>query len=121
MIKPDASEKLRLNWCKWSVPLLGIFSLILALYFKNIYRLCQESWGVLLTGVTAPMILGVYWKRANTKGAMIAAASGILSWILFKILTPRNYPHNLFGFLVSFITLIIVSLITQKKVITSSN
>jgi Na+/proline symporter len=44
-IKPDASESLKLKWCKLGVPLLGALSLILALYFKNIYRLCQESWG----------------------------------------------------------------------------
>jgi SSS family transporter len=115
MIKPDASEKLKLSWCKWSVPLLGIFSLVLALYFKNIYRLCQESWGVLLTGVTAPMILGVYWKKANTAGALIGAAVGVITWLMLKAVGPDIYPHNLFGFIASFITLIIVSLLTQKK------
>jgi Na+/proline symporter len=114
-IKPDASESLKLKWCKLGVPLLGALSLILALYFKNIYRLCQESWGVLLTGVTAPMIAGVYWKKANTKGAAFGAASGIISWILLKAFTPAHYPHNLFGFAISFIVLIIASLLTQEK------
>lgn len=114
-LKPNASEKMRLEWCKWSVPLLGILSLTLALYFKNIYRLCQESWGVLLTGVTAPMIAGVYWKKANTKGALIGAGAGIVSWILFKVFTPKTYPHNLLGFVVSFVVLIGVSIVTQKE------
>lgn len=115
MIKPDASDKLKLDWCKWSVPILGIFSLILALYFKNIYRLCQESWGVLLTGVVAPMILGVYWKRANTAGALAGAVTGVATWIVLKAFSPHDYPHNLIGFIASFITLVIVSLLTQKK------
>jgi Na+/proline symporter len=118
-LRPDASEQLKLNWCKWSVPLLAILSLILALYFKNIYRLCQESWGVLLTGVASPMIFGVYWKKANTIGAISGAIAGVISWIMFKIFTPANYPHNLFGFLISCIVLVIVSLAkTQRKTLT---
>ena len=114
-IKPSASETLQLKWCKWSVLLLAGFSLILALYFQNIYRLCQESWGVLLTGVAAPMIAGVYWKRTTTAGAVIGAASGIIVWLLLKIFGPSNYPHNLFGFAVSSIILVIVSVFTNRK------
>jgi len=115
VLKPDASEQLKLRWCRWSVLILGGLSLILALHFKNIYRLCQESWGVLLTGVTAPMIFGVYWKRANTIGAALGAIAGIASWILFKIFMPGNYPHNLLGFLVSCVVLVAASLLAQKK------
>ena len=113
-INPKVSEKMQLEWCKWSVVMLSVVSLILALYFRNIYKLCQEAWGVLLTGVVAPMIAGVYWKRASSAGALAGAFAGVASWILFKISTPPNYPHNLFGFVISAITLFIVSLITQK-------
>jgi len=114
-LKPDANEKTKLNWCKWSVPIFGILSLFLALYFKNIYRLCQESWGILLTGVAAPMILGVYWKRANAVGAFIGAISGVSAWIIAKIFLPRNYPHNLYGFLVSFVVVVVVSLVWHPR------
>jgi Na+/proline symporter len=111
-LKPGASEGLQLKWCKWGVPLIGILSLFLALYFKNIYVLCQESWGVLLTGVAAPMIAGVYWKKANRYGAFAGALAGSAAWILLRIFLPGNYPHNLFGFLISGIFLVIVSLLT---------
>ncbi|MEI8348995.1 MAG: sodium:solute symporter family protein [Candidatus Omnitrophota bacterium] len=113
-LKPDASEELQLKWCKLGVPLLAVLSLALALYFKNIYKLCQESWGVLLVGLVAPMIAGVYWKKANTQGAIAGAIGGVVAWILFKIFTPENFPHNLFGFAVSCAVLCVVSLLTQK-------
>ncbi|HPM43469.1 MAG TPA: DUF5518 domain-containing protein, partial [Candidatus Omnitrophota bacterium] len=106
--------KLQLKWCRWSVVFLSTLSLVLALHFQNIYKLCQESWGVLLVGIVAPMAAGVYWKKANRKGAIAGALSGIISWILFKIFLPPEYPHNLLGFAVSCITLFIVSLVTQK-------
>ncbi|MCM8791370.1 MAG: sodium:solute symporter family protein [Candidatus Omnitrophica bacterium] len=113
--KPDASEELKLKFCKLSVPVLGIISLVLAIYFKNVYRLCQESWGVLLTGVAAPMILGVYWRRANTIGAACGAIVGVAIWFVLKVWGPDIYPHSLIGFTVSMIVIIVVSLLTGRS------
>lgn len=118
--KPNASERLKLIGCKWSVPVIGLISLFLAVYFKNVYKLCQESWGILLTSVAAPMIAGVYWKKTNTIGTLFGTLAGSLAWILLRIFMPGDYPHNLFGFLISCFVLVIVSLITQKKNYTKS-
>lgn len=115
LVKPGATEALQLEWCRWSVLILCAFSLGLVLYFQNIYRLCQEAWGVLLTGVFAPMAAGVYWKKANTEGAIAGAVAGVVSWLLFKVFLPENYPHNLFGFVISSVVLVAVSLLTQKR------
>jgi len=116
-LKPDASEELKLKWCKWAVLLVGLLSLALAFYFKNVYTLCMNSWGILLVGVAAPMIAGVYWKKANTAGAIWATTAGTLSWILFTVILPNDYPSHLFGFLVSCAVLIVVSFLTQKKIL----
>jgi len=112
---PRAGEKLKLAVCKWSVPVIGLVSLGMALYFKNVYRLCQEAWGVLLTGVAAPMIAGVYWKKANTRGALWGAGAGISFWIACKIRMPADYPHNLIGFAVSCIALFFASSLGKKE------
>lgn len=114
-IRPHASEKTKLRWCKLSVPILGCVSLVLAIYFKDIYRLCQEAWGVLLTGVVAPMIAGVFWKKANSAGAFIGACAGITVWVYLKVYGPENYPHSLFGFLASALALIAVSLLSKRS------
>lgn len=112
--KSDADDALKLKWCRRSIPLVGICSLVLALYFQNIYTLCTQSWGILLVGVVAPMAAGVYWKRANTPGAVASAVLGTASWILFSIFLPEGYPVHLFGFFVSSAALIVVSLMTPK-------
>lgn len=112
---PGLSDQMKLNWCKWSVPVLGILSLILALYFKNIYKLCQESWGILLTGIVAPMIAGVYWTKANSIGATAGAIAGVVTWLGLKIFLPGDYPHNLGGFLASSLVLVVVSLATAQE------
>ncbi|MCE5300517.1 MAG: hypothetical protein LLG37_06565 [Spirochaetia bacterium] len=58
--KKDMDDKAKLMWCKLFVPILGVASLIIALYFKNIYELALESLTVLLTSFTAtPALLDV--------------------------------------------------------------
>jgi Na+/proline symporter len=69
---------------------------------------------VLLVGVAAPLIAGIYWKKANTAGAVAGAFGGTASWILFSIFLPAGYPANLFGFAVSCFLTAAVSLKTVK-------
>jgi Na+/proline symporter len=113
-LKPGASDAVQLRWCKWSIPIIGAASLLIALYFQNIYTLCTQSWGILLVGVVAPMFAGVYWKRATTPGAIAGALAGTVSWIAFTLCLPENYPSNLFGLIVSCIAVVAVSLLTPK-------
>lgn len=116
-LKADASEDLKLKWCKWSIPIVAVLSLILALYFKNIYALCLNSWGILLVGVAAPMIAGVYWKMASTAAAIASAVAGTGSWILFTAFLPDGTPNNLFGFLVSCVVLVVVTLAAPRRAV----
>jgi len=111
--KPGAGEEEQLRWCKRSIFVVGIVSLILALYFKNIYTLCTQSWGVLLVGVAAPMLGGMFWKKANAKGALASALSGTAFWILCLLVLPEGHPTNLYGFIMSSVVLVVVSLLTH--------
>ncbi|MCX7825632.1 MAG: sodium:solute symporter family protein [Verrucomicrobiae bacterium] len=113
-LKKDASDALQLRWCKWSIPIVGAASLVIALYFQNIYTLCTQSWGILLVGVVAPMFAGVYWKRATTSGAIAGAVAGTASWMVFTLCLPEDYPSNLFGLLVSCVAVGVVSLLTPE-------
>jgi SSS family transporter len=113
--KPDADESLKLQWCRNSIWMVGGLSLILALYFQNIYLLCTHAWGFLLVGVAAPMIAGVYWKRANAAGALAGAICGTSSWIVFILFLPEEYPSYLMAFGVSCISLIAASLLGREN------
>lgn len=113
-LAPGCGEETRLKWCKRSIPLVGLASLFLAMYFKNVYTLCTQSWGILLVGVAAPMIAGMYWKRATTAGAMAGFAAGTVSWILFSVFLPESYPAELMAFILSCLTLAAASLAGKK-------
>lgn len=113
-LMPGAGERFQLNLCRASVVVVGLLSMTLALYFQNIYKLCQEAWGILLVGVAAPMVFGVFWKRASPAGALAGGVVGITVWLAAKLLLPGDYPHNLMGFAASGLALAAGSLLKPR-------
>ncbi|TCO79393.1 sodium/pantothenate symporter [Marinisporobacter balticus] len=63
-----------------------------------------------------PIILGLYWKRANTPGAFASIITGVGSYILFSKMWPRPLGMHTIGLplILSFIVFFIVSLSTEK-------
>jgi len=41
---------------------------------------------------------GLYWKRANTQGALFAVGGGLGTWVLLELLKPETvWPPQLLG------------------------
>lgn len=114
-LRPGTSEEVQLKWCRGSILVVGVLSLVLALCFQNVYKLCTHAWGVLLVGGAAPMIAGLYWRRATTPGAVAGAACGVFSWIMLTLFAPEDFPTQLSGFAVSCAALVVVSLLSSPR------
>jgi Na+/proline symporter len=132
LFKKDLSEKAKLRWTRIMVLVIGLCSLLIALFAQTIYKLSVFAWTVILVGIFAPFAFGMYWKRANQTGALAAFLGG---WITWLITLPIFYPTTLEinagdtelaiwdatyigsvpAFLVSVLLLIGVSLLTQKR------
>ena len=96
----NMSDEAKLRACRVAVPVIGILSMLIALYFADIYQLCLESWTVLLTSITAPLILGVAWRRTSAVGAAAGAVCGLTAWILMAWLL-EDQPVKLAAFVIS--------------------
>ncbi len=73
--------------------------------------------GGLAAAFAAPIILGNYWPRANKYGASAAIIFGVAAYLLTDkkiILTFFPFGSVMAGVIVSFIAMIIVSLLTPK-------
>lgn len=73
------------------------------------------AWGGITSTFAAPMITGLYWKRATREGAlagMIGGFSAAMLWYLLK--HPFGIHGLVLGYLVNFGLNIIVSLATPK-------
>jgi Na+/proline symporter len=124
--KPDASTKDTLRMVRIAIPIVMISALVLALYFETIYKLIVFSGALQLTTITAAYVAGFYWKKANGTGAIASFFAGFISWAIFYVIVfygnmtegyvwDAVYISMVPGAIVSLITLVVVSLLTQKS------
>ncbi len=80
-----------------------------------IYELVSSAYQVPLVGAFVPLVFGLYWKRANTQGAVCAVMLGIGVWLVF-MLTPalhEAFPQQLAGLLSAVFGMVAGSLAPQ--------
>ena len=104
---------------RWGVLVVGIFALMTALYFQDIYQLMVKSFSILMVGLFVPMTAALYWKKANAPAAIASIVFGVLSWIVLEfykaITNQQNLPAELIAAGISLVALIVVTLLTEKK------
>lgn len=100
-IKPDASDKNILLVIRFSIPVVTLLAMALALYAETVYKLIVLSGGIQLATIFAAYALGYFWKRANVTGAISSFFAGLVSWVGFyyyflgaHALPSRLYPWN---------------------------
>jgi len=87
---------------------------VMACMRSNIYHLVGESSILSLVTLFASLTMGLYWKKANSSGALLSMVCGMVTWIFFEVY-ETEWPSLLPATLVSFVSLIFGSLLTQNK------
>jgi SSS family solute:Na+ symporter len=87
-------------------PLLGSFD--------QAFQYIQDFTGYFTPGITVIFLLGLFWKRANENGALVAAIASVVLSIAARLLLPAMPFMDRVGwvFLVSLALAMIVSLAT---------
>jgi SSS family transporter len=75
-----------------------------------IWELVAESYTSTLVALLVPLTAGIYWKRANTRGAFAAMVSGLAVWALFNWGLELDYAAKIAGFLASIAGMVLGSL-----------
>lgn len=85
---------------------------LFALYSdSSIYDMVGNSNKVTLVAAFVPLVCGLYWKRANTQGALLSIFSGLVTWLALEAFAPDGFwPPQLAGLLMSFAGMVIGSL-----------
>ncbi len=112
--RPEVSNKTSLTWARWSVPVIGILSLAVALKADRIFDLMLSSFEMPLVSLFVPFTAGIWWPRANARGALAAMIIGPAVWVLCLVLSP-TLPAELVGLGASAFALVAVSLSTQAS------
>jgi len=79
----------------------------------SIFKMVENTYKVTLVAAFIPLCAGLYWKRANTQGALLAIIGGLSTWIALELVSPRDavWPPQLVGFLVAAAGMLIGSLL----------
>ncbi len=78
----------------------------------SIYEMVGNAYKVTLVAAFIPLVCGLYWKRANTQGALFSIIAGLSSWLLLEIFNPEGLlPPQLVGLLMSALGMLAGSLL----------
>lgn len=87
----------------------------------SIYEMVGNSYKVPLVGAFIPLVMGLFWKRANTQGALCSVIGGLSSWVLMEIFGSESiWPPQLVGLLVAFLGMVIGALLPQSQMLSRS-
>lgn len=82
----------------------------------QMFQYIQEYTGVVSPGILAVFLMGLFWKKANSKGAIIGVISSIPVALMLKFL-PIEMPfldQMMYTCLITMVVIIMVSLLTAK-------
>ena len=79
----------------------------------SIFRMVENAYKVTLVAAFIPLFAGLYWKQANTQGALFAIAAGLITWISLELLVPPQtvWPPQLVGFIMAAVGMIVGTLL----------
>jgi SSS family transporter len=78
----------------------------------SIFKMVESAYKITLVAAFVPLAFGLYWKRANTQGALTAIVMGLSAWILCEVFEPSEiWPPQLVGLLMSILGMVTGSLL----------
>jgi solute:Na+ symporter, SSS family len=119
-LRPGMTDKQQLFAMRVTIVIFTGIVLAYAIAMKGtpIYDLVSAAYQVTLVGAFVPLVMGIYWKRATTQGAIFSVGAGIVVWLLFfpqvgGEALSKMFPGQLAGLIAAFAGMIIGSLAPQ--------
>lgn len=114
LVHKDPSERLRLIVARAAIPFGGAIALYGALNAQEVFNTMIDANMLQLAAVIGPLILGVWWKKANRFGAIAGMSMGVVAWLSTTYVFNSNLPGDLIGLAASLAAMIFVALLTQN-------
>ena len=117
-IRPGMSDKQQLFAMRVTIVVFAALVLAYAIAMEgtSIYELVSSAYQVTLVAAFVPLVMGLYWKRATTQGAILSIGAGLFVWIIcFPQISTlgEKFPGQLAGLLAAFAGMFVGSLAPQ--------
>jgi SSS family transporter len=109
----NMSDRQFLRAMRMSLLSFGVLVLLVALNSEaSIFQMVENAYKITLVAAFVPLAFGLYWKRANNQGALVAITLGLSSWILMEVFDADGvWPPQLVGLLMSITGMLVGSLL----------
>lgn len=106
---PKVTDQYRMHLIQGSIIVIAIGAIALAIRQGDVYELVGSAYSITLVSVLVPMTLGLYWKRANNLGALLAVVLGAVAWQYSATVLPEEYADasTIIGFGMSIVGMLV--------------
>lgn len=117
-LRPGLTDRQQLFAVRCTIVVFAALVLAYAIKMKGtpIYDLVSSAYQVTLVAAFVPLLMGMYWQRATTQGAIVSIGAGLTTWVVFfpQISSfGEHFPGQLAGLIAAFIGMIAGSLAPQ--------
>ncbi|WP_449355386.1 sodium:solute symporter family protein [Virgibacillus natechei] len=116
VINPKATQRETLKVSMIATWVIGIVIMLMTLnppeYLVVLYT---GAVGLMVASFFGPMVLGIWWKKANTPGAITGLLTGGISFLVAFLIFEMPYNSEILVALpISLVSMIVVSLFTER-------
>ena len=125
LVGKGESEEKKLKFSRFATLLVTGVALIISLRIRSILEIAWMASDIITTGVLVPLVMGFFWKRGNSKGAVASMAAGLIYCLYnliigFGVQLPSFWEQQsalqvILGVLLSLIVYVSVSLLTAPE------
>jgi SSS family solute:Na+ symporter len=113
LVSKDPSDKQRLAVARYSIPVTALLASYIAFGAEKVVAVLIDSVAPLLAMTIVPFVLCFWWEKANKYGALAGIFGGLAGWMIAGSMNTVT-PPDLIGFVVSLVSMVVVTLLTQK-------
>lgn len=111
----EISDRKLLRISRLSVLVIAVIAMVMAVRRGNIYELVGEAASVGLVSLFIPLTAGLFWKKANTRGAVTSIVAGLVVWLAAS-LAGTAVESILYGLLASALGMYLGSIFRKRPV-----
>ena len=125
LIPNQDDEKKMLSYSRMSTLGVTAVALLISLKIRSILEISWIASDIITTGVFVPLIMGFFWKRGNSKGAMASMIWGLIYCTYNLVISfgvklpafwqPQSALQVIIGVVGSLVIYVFVSLITKPE------
>ncbi|MFD2924706.1 sodium:solute symporter family protein [Halobacillus naozhouensis] len=120
IVKPRLGDKAEnhnmLLYSRLSVAIVSVIAVLLALYIPTLVTLWVTGSAMLVSGLLAPVLFGLFWKKATKAAGISGMWLGLSIAVIWQIAGHPFGAHPVFiGFPISIITVVAVTLFSRRE------